>query len=460
VALVTRYVLDASARILPAEPAVIGGSPLKVFRLTPAGGRLVARVAAGEDVARTGLIDRFLDAGVIHPLPTGGRFSVDDVTVVIPTHDDDVERVRNAVGRVGRIVVVDDASRTPVNGPGVIRRAVNGGPGAARNTGLATVETALVAFVDADCEPTPGWLDTLLPHFADDRVAVVAPRVASRPGPGTLARYESVHSPLDLGDQPARVRAGTRVSYVPAACLVARTEALRDLGGFDEAMRVGEDVDLVWRVDEAGYRVRYEPAVVVMHTPRAHWMSWFGQRRGYGRAAASLAERHPGAVAPLAVSGWSAATWALVALGHPVAAVGLGGGTAVALSKKLHALSHPTEEAIHLAGLGHLYAGRMIAHALTRSWWPITLSGAVVSRRARRVLIAAALVPALHDWMRNRPPLDPARYTAVRLADDFAYGWGLWEGAHRARRSDALLPDLSSWPRAGSYERAHRHRLG
>jgi mycofactocin system glycosyltransferase len=459
-AFVMRYVLDASVRVLPDEPAVIGGSPLKLFRLTKAGGQLVARVAAGADVAHTGLIDRFLDAGVIHPLPTSARYSVDDVTVVIPTRDDDVERVRAAVGAVARVVVVDDGSRTPVTAPDVIRRAVNGGPGAARNTGLASVATALVAFVDADCEPSPGWLDALLPHFADERVALVAPRVTSRPGPGTLARYETVHSPLDLGDQPARVRARTRVSYVPAACIVARAEVLRDLGGFDETMRVGEDVDLVWRADEAGYRVRYEPAAVVTHAPRADWKSWLGQRRAYGRSAAGLAERHPGAVAPLAVSGWSAATWGLVALGRPVAAVGVGGGTAVALSKKLRALSHPTEEALRLAGLGHLYAGRLIANAITRSWWPATLPIAIVSRRARRVLVAAALAPALHDWVRNRPPLDPLRYTALRLADDIAYGWGLWEGTREARRADALLPDLSSWPGAGSYERAHRHQLG
>jgi mycofactocin glycosyltransferase len=461
VVLLMRYLLDASVRVLPDEPAVIGGSPLKLFRLTAAGGRLVARIAAGDDVARTGLVDRFLDAGVLHPLPTDeGPFTADDVTVVIPTYDDDVERVRTAVGAVGRVVVVDDGSPTPVVASDVVRRAVNAGPGAARNTGLETVTTPLVAFVDADCEPSPGWLDPLLPHFADDRVAVVAPRVASRAGPSTLARYETMHSPLDLGDQPARVRARTRVSYVPAACLVARTAVLRDLGGFDETIRVGEDVDLVWRIDEAGLRVRYEPASVVTHAPRAGWVAWLRQRQAYGRSAAALAERHPGALAPLAVSGWSAATWALVALGRPVAAAGLGGGTALALSQKLGTLSHPVEEALRLAGLGHVHAGRLLASALTRAWWPATVPAAVVSRRARRVLLAAALVPVLHDWMHTRPPLDVVRYTAVRLADDMAYGWGLWAGARHNRRADALLPDLSSWPRSGSYERAHRHQLG
>ena len=53
----------------------------------------------------------------------------------------------------------------------------------------------------------------------------------------------------------------TRVAYVPTAALLVRRAALGD--GFDESLRNGEDVDLVWRLIEAGWRVRYEPAVQV-----------------------------------------------------------------------------------------------------------------------------------------------------------------------------------------------------
>ena len=51
-------------------------------------------------------------------------------------------------------------------------------------------------------------------------------------------RLRTKHSPLDLGTEPARVASGTRVSYVPSAALVARTDALRSNGGFDDALRV------------------------------------------------------------------------------------------------------------------------------------------------------------------------------------------------------------------------------
>ena len=90
----------------------------------------------------------------------------------------------------------------------------------------------------------------------------------SAPGTTPLAAYEQRNSPLDLGDEPARIVPGTRVSYVPAAAIVCRTEAIRSISGFDENLRTGEDVDLVWRLIAAGYRCRYEPGSVVNHQPR------------------------------------------------------------------------------------------------------------------------------------------------------------------------------------------------
>ena len=68
--------------------------------------------------------------------------------------------------------------------------------------GWPGVTTPLVAFVDADVDAPEGWLDRLLPHFEDDRVALVAPRVASAPARTMLAGYEAGNSPLDLGEFP------------------------------------------------------------------------------------------------------------------------------------------------------------------------------------------------------------------------------------------------------------------
>ncbi len=189
-----------------------------------------------------------------------------------------------------------------------------------RNVGLQRVTTPLVAFVDSDVQCPDGWLAPLLAHFADPR-SPSSPRVvaAGTSGRTLLGDYERSNGPLDLGDEPARIDAGTRVSYVPAAAIVCRVDAVRSIGGFDPTLRFGEDVDLVWRLREAGWRCRYEPASEVGHEPRATLREWTRQRIGYGSSAAPLAARHPDALAPLRMSGWSAGVWALVRAAPAVA---------------------------------------------------------------------------------------------------------------------------------------------
>ena len=466
-----RHLLDSSVRRAGDDGVVlIGGSPLVLMRLTTAGSVLLDRIQNGEPIAptpaTTALVDRLVDCGILHPCPLiGSGPSPGDVTVVIPAFGTDAATLVAIVAGcpgVAAVIVVDDASRrpiAPVVGATVIRHECNRGPGAARTTGLAATTTPYVAFVDADVIVTAGWLDGLLAHHADDRVALVAPRVVSTAGPGRLARYESVRSPLDLGPAIARVRAGTRVSYVPSAAILCRVKALRGLegvAGFDARLRFGEDVDLVWRLDEAGWQIRYAPGVIVHHEPRATWRGWMAQRAHYGGSAAPLAARHPGALAPVRVSRWSAATWLAIAAGWPLLGGLISVATTAALARRLRTVPGGRRIALRLAGLGHLYAGRSLAAGVTRSWWPFAVVAAVASHRARRAVIAAAAIPAIIDWVRTRPPLDLATYVGLRIVDDASYGAGLVAGAVRARSLDALRPDFSSWPNRPTGTRTSR----
>ena len=449
---------DASVRRFDHGRVLVGGSPLVLLRLGAAGARLVDDLQQGRPVPRgaavAALVDRLLDTGCAHPVPVpgSGPFSLADVTVVIPVKDRDVAPTVAAVRGVARTVVVDDGSRAPVPdlpGVDVVRRPHSGGPAAARTTGLATVTTPLVAFVDSDVVPQPDWLTLLLPHFADPRVALVAPRVrAPEPtaGASSLARYERWRSALDLGGEPGRIAPRTRIGYVPAAALLARADVLRAVGGFDEAMVVGEDVDVVWRLHDAGHRCRYEPAAEVIHAVRDRAPAWFRRRVDYGTSAAPLDERHPGRLAPLGISAWSAGAWVLAAAGHPLAGATVAAASAATLPRRLGALEHPWRVTADVAGLGHLRAWEPLASACTRAWWPLTVAAALASRRARRAALAAALVPPLRAWWRDRPALNPLAAVMWWLADDVAYGTGVWVGCARSRRLGPLRPDLASWP--------------
>jgi mycofactocin glycosyltransferase len=440
-----RLVADPATRGWAGGRVLAGGAPLRVLRLSGAGARVVGGWWRGDPVApaHRALARRLVRAGLAHPRYAEGPLGPAQVTVVVPVRDHPLDGTA-AVGPVAAVVVVDDGSAVPVP-RAAVRHDTPRGPGAARNAGWARAGTDLVAFLDADVVPEPGWLGPLLPHFADPEVVAVAPRVRSAPGAGALARYERCRSSLDLGDTPAPVRPGGRVGYVPSAALVVRVSALRAHGGFDERLRFGEDVDLVWRFVAAGAQVRYEPASVVRHAPRGRVAGFLRQRFDYGTSAAPLGLRHGRAVAPVRMSVWSALAWSAVAVGRPAAGLAVAAATAALLPRRLRGVGVPAGASLRFAALGHLGAGRLLADAVTRAWWPVAVPALAASRRGRR-LLALALGRHLLDWWRQRPPLDPVRWLALRVADDLAYGAGVWSGALRRRTLTPLLPDLSDWP--------------
>jgi mycofactocin system glycosyltransferase len=246
---------------------------------------------------------------------------------------------------------------------------------------------------------------------------------------------------MDRGPAPASVRPGGRVPFLPGAALVARASALG--AGFDTTLTGGEDVDLVWRLVRDGWHVRYEPAGSVEHEHRTRAGPWLARRAYYGRTAAPLERRHPGAARPLAISPWTAAAWAAAALGRPLAAGGITATAVALLARELGGVvPDPVGTAVALAGGGTVRSGWVVADAVTRSWWPLSLLAAALLPRLRLPLAAAALLPPALDWRKLRPPVDPLAWTALRLLDDLAYGWGVWSGCLRGRQAGPLLPDL------------------
>ena len=450
---VTEFRLDRRARLHVDGRGglLVGGGPTRVLRLGLPAAQAVAGWRSGGAVrggAELRLAQRLHDAG-LGLLRDEPRYGPQDVTVVVPARDraDDLRRCLASVGPCGRLLVVDDGSLDPdavartaaQGGAELVRRTTNGGPAAARNTGLAAARTPLVAFVDSDCTLPAGWLEGLLPGLLPGTV-VVAPRVVGAGGPSLLQRFERGGGPLDLGRQAAPVRPGSRVGYLPAAVLVCARD---DLGtGFDPCLRVGEDVDLIWRLVRAGHQVRYEPGVVVRHRTRVGFGSWVRQRHEYGRSAALLDVRHPGAVTPLRWSRWSLPGLAAVASGRWGWAAVAVAASAVGLRQRLPAGAGRHAEATRLAVQGQGLTVLGLAHAVARPWLPAALVLAVTSGRVRR-LTAVAVVGQLARAApsRNRE-LDVLRWAVLQVADDLAYASGVWRGAIELRRPGVLLPRL------------------
>jgi len=491
-------VLDRRVRRLGRRGEVLlGGEPFRLLRLSERGARLLDALARGGSVtAPEGkeLARRLVLGGFAHPVPPERSPTTGELTVVVPVRDDDtaaarlLEPLRQAAGPV---IVVDDGSlpasacrlevAAAAAGATLVRRHDSAGPASARNAARPFVDSPLVAFVDADVVLRASWLDCLLGHFDDAAVAAVAPRVRAG-GTGGLAGYESLSSPLDLGEQPGLVGAHRRLSYVPSAAIVVRRAALEDVGWFDPELRVGEDVDLLRRLEDAGWTVRYEPRSVVGHDSRPNVVGLLRQRFSYGTSAAALERRHPGTVAPYEGNWWSAAALlvagaALVATGRPGRshrlrprpglAAALAAGTWLGLTaapvrslrSKLGRLGvdNPTVTAAGAVARGQLWAVAGSAAALRRVWWPPALGGALALPRLRRpvagALAAAELAGHLPPWWRARRAPDPpsARASlpaalAFGLLDDLAYGAGVWAGCVRHGSLRAVLPRLAQRP--------------
>lgn len=455
--------VDRRVKTVGAGSALLGGSPTRLLRLAPAartmldGGRLEVRDAATADLARA-----LLDATVAHPRPAGGP-SYRDVTVVIPVRDNPAGLHRLITALRGlRVIVVDDGSVQPL-GPGefdgapceleILRHDRSLGPAAARNTGLARCTTDFVAFLDADVLPRRGWLEALLGHFCDPTVALAAPRIVPlNPDGGLVGRYEAVQSALDLGDREAPVVPYGPVSYVPSAAMVCRRSAVLDVGGFDDGLRSGEDVDLCWRLLDSGCRLRYEPVAQVAHEHRTRLREWMGRRAFYGGSAAPLAVRHPENTAPMVIPLYCLLAWVSVAAGSPpglLAGMVSAGLYARKISRTVSSNGVSGSDAALLAARGLGYGAVQLSAAVCRHYWPISVVAAAMSRRCRRAVLLAAVVDSVYGWVTRRELSDEGGrrigllgYTALKRLDDLAYGAGLWAGVLRTGTVRPLRPDI------------------
>ena len=282
--------LDGSYRRY--DRIVIAGSPLRIFRLS-VGGRAGRRGdrAAPAATRRPRQAHRSIRRSRRDPSACrrNRQFTADDVTIVVPAFNAQPSVASpNAVD----VIVVDDGSEPPLaevagttrrSGSRPIevpaRRATPASPRSRPRSSRSSTPTSI---------STTSGSTTLLPHFSDPRVALVAPRVASTEGSTTLAQYESAtiaarpRAASRDGSPPARASATCR----PRRCWSASTRCVRSTGS-TRTLRTGEDVDMVWRLVDAGYRCRYEPASIVHHHPRRP------RRRGLASGSRTAGRRHP-----------------------------------------------------------------------------------------------------------------------------------------------------------------------
>lgn len=248
------------------------------------------------------------------------------------------------------VIVVDDGSTDATGEVGrahaaiLIRHATNLGLAAARNSGLAAATAPVVAFLDDDCEPEPGWAEQLLAGYQEGVTGVGGPIIHGAHD-GFILSYLERNSPfkpqelnlaksdnifyrfyLYLGRQwTLREELAQRdvYSFLGGNMSFLR-QSLIDAGRFDERFSFGgEELDLCIRLRRAfpSGRLVFIPGARVVHhfKPSRHgmhpsWQDTLRRSRAYGRGSARLYRKwpsmpptfFPGPVVVLAMLVWSA----------------------------------------------------------------------------------------------------------------------------------------------------------
>ena len=165
-------------------------------------------------------------------------------------------------------------------------------PAEKRNAGFAAARGAIIAFIDDDAIPVPGWLDHAVRYFSRDDIGGVG-------GPGVTPANDSwlammggrvyanglVSGNCRYRYHPDRIRT---TDDLPSCNLMIRADLLRALGGFRTDFWPGEDTilcsDVVHRL---GKRIIYDPWVAVAHhrrplfLPHLRQIGRYAMHRGY-----------------------------------------------------------------------------------------------------------------------------------------------------------------------------------
>jgi GT2 family glycosyltransferase len=323
----------------------------------------------------------------------------------------------------------------------------NKGLSVARNVGAEAASGEIVAYTDSDCVADPDWLTYLVAKMEAGRLVACGGPNFPPPEPSLIPAAVAV-SP----GGPTHVLLSDEVAEHIAGCNMAfRRDVLLRLGGFDPIYRAaGDDVDICWRLQDAGYTIGFCPAAVVWHFRRNTVKAYFNQQRGYGKAEALVYAKHPLRFNLFGQAKWLGRIYgdlspALLFSRRPLIYSGVFGRglfqTLYEPPSSLTALLPLTFEwsaAALVLALGGIIGGgwRWLLTVPLLTTWALCINGAVrapIDARFRglkaRALVAFLIyvAPLLRGWERTRWRLrqmrGPARIRPIAVAQRARISW-------------------------------------
>lgn len=292
------------------------------------------------------------------------------VSVIVPVHRptpafrQGVQHVLALGGGMHELVVVSDR---PIEGlPDDVKLVVTGSstdtsPAEKRDAARDEARGEILAFIDDDAFPAHDWLERALARLEDREIAAVGGPGLTPPGSPFRERaggafYESYFGSASLRARFRPIGGVRPVDDWPAFNFVARRDALEAVGGWHSTFYGGEDTKLCLALRDAGFRIVYDPDVVVYHRrrpifgPHLRQVGNVGRHRGYFVRAFTSTSARPIYFAPavgMILLGVSAA----VALRRPRGRIGLltaCAGAVVAIAAEARRDGHDTRVAVTL----------------------------------------------------------------------------------------------------------------
>ncbi|MBI3392740.1 MAG: glycosyltransferase [Nitrospirae bacterium] len=172
------------------------------------------------------------------------------------------------------------------------------GPAEKRDVGAKQAGGGILAFIDDDAYPRADWLTNGLRHFDDPRVAAVGGPAVTPATDSLLQRASGAVYTSRLGGGPYAYRylpigPVREIDDFPTVNLIVRKVAFEEVGGFDTHFWPGEDTKFCLDLVRKGWKIIYDPDVMVWHHRRASLIGHVKQIWRYAVHRGHFARRFP-----------------------------------------------------------------------------------------------------------------------------------------------------------------------